>query len=174
MKTRFMPIVGVLLAAGIAVSAPAPRPEHLERLQRLQRDQKLVETLIEAGLVLAAEKDALGRAGCCNGLIRELAVEVRQAATSQDDDRAVEMGGHLEAIVRQGVAHNLRAARKATAPGSDRDKKMHQIGTAADVKIQPLEVLLENIAPPQRERLADLLARMQQARLEVAKSMQLP
>jgi hypothetical protein len=126
---RYFPLL--FLVAGLAALASAQeRPSPIpgpERILQAQRNEKLVDTLVTGGLDLARAPDRLARAKCCNELARSLAAEIKQAAEDHDGDRAVELGRHLQALLKNGVAANLVKERASVPQGSAREPELRQV-----------------------------------------------
>lgn len=122
-----LPIAAIFLTTLAWADDPAPAPSDAERAQLFQRDRALIQVLVRGGLRLAAEEDALGRAGSCADVAEQLAAEIRQAADSRQGDRAAELGDHLRALLDDGVSLNLNGARSIIPPGSADEKKLHAV-----------------------------------------------
>jgi hypothetical protein len=114
-----------------------------ERARQFQRNRDLIQTLVHGSLRLATEDDPLKRAEQCNGLAEQLAAAIRQAAECRDTTRVVELGQHLHALLEQGIAANLRTARKQIPPGSTLEKQLERVRKQAADLVQPLEEQLE-------------------------------
>jgi hypothetical protein len=107
----------------------------------LQRDQELIETLVDSGLALAGQDDPLERAAQCNKLADSLAKEIRHAGVDRDGARVAELGRHLRVVLESGVADNLRVARSAIARGSPRERTLLEFSTLVkDVEAQLRQV----------------------------------
>ncbi len=110
------------LATAGETSSPGP-----ERILQAQRNQKLVDKLVDGGLKLAREDDRVKRAEYCNNLAKNLVEEIRQAADDHDGDRVVELGRHLQALLKNGVAGNLSKERSQVPSGSAREKDLESV-----------------------------------------------
>jgi hypothetical protein len=155
-----------------AADAPANR-EAAERARRLQRNRPLVEELVEGGLRLAGEKDALRRADRCNDLARHLADEIGTAADHNEGARAAELGQHLNDLLEQGVAGNLSEARSHIPAGSSEEEQLRDVHDRAAGLLGPLEQQLQNVADPRtRDDLRHTLGAVQAARAHIGKAIQ--
>ena len=131
-----------LLMIGFAALATAQVPQSSspgpERILQAQRNQKLVEKLVAGGLNLARAADRLDRAKYCNDLARSLAEEIKQAADDHDGDRAIELGRHLQDLLKNGVAANLNKERSQFPQGSARETDWTRIRDESDRITAPL------------------------------------
>jgi len=103
-----------------------------------QRNQKLVDMLVAGGLNLARIADRLDRAKYCNELARSLAEEIKQAADDHDGDRAVELGRHLQDLLKNGVAANLDKERSQVPKGSARENDLTRVKDESEGITEPL------------------------------------
>src|SRR4051812_43463174 len=100
------PLTGGLLLLPVLVGLLATlvwagdSPSGTERARLFQRDRDLIETLVDQGLRLAGEDDPLKRADCCNGVVKHLADELRQAADNREGARMAELSLHLHAVLK--------------------------------------------------------------------------
>ena len=136
------------LAALASADEPSAAPSDLGRLWQVQRNQNLVQELVEGGLNLARTEDHLQRARYCNELATNLAEEIRQAADDHDGDRAVELGRHLQDVLQNGVAANLNKERAQVPHGSTRETEMNsvriQTGDITDHLLKELDQILKD------------------------------
>jgi hypothetical protein len=153
MKRRGLLVVPLVALAGLAL-ADGPQTDLAvqERLKQFQRDERLIEMLIESGVQLAAAEDPLKRAEECNRLADGLAREVKRAVVDRDPARASDLGRHLEALLVRGVAGNLQRARADLPLDSLRRKDFQRIGKESQWLMQPLEDEIERMTPNERER----------------------
>jgi hypothetical protein len=107
--------------------ADAATPAEPRRIKQLQRNRKLIQTLVEGGLRLAGIDDTLDRADSCKQLAKGLASEIRDAAQHREGDRALEMGQHLRDLLQQGVAGNIRSVRPTVHHGSLAEKHLYDV-----------------------------------------------
>jgi hypothetical protein len=141
-----------LLMVGLAALASADEPSvataDLGRVWQVQRNQGLVQDLIEGGLHLAKAEDHLQRARYCNELATSLADELRQAADDHDGDRAIELGRHLQDVLQNGVAANLNKERAQVPHGSTRETEMNSVriesGNITDHLLKELDQILKD------------------------------
>lgn len=172
----FLTICAALTVAALALAGgpPVPPPDDVLQAQDLHRNRKLIEALILNGLSLAAEDDPLKRADTCNELAARFAGEIQQAATERDNGRAVELGDHLYSLLRQGVAGNLRTARRLIPLSSTDEWKIHQVGNRVSIITAPLEGLLQETSSTEAGELRRVLQKIRDARVEVEKTRQKP
>jgi hypothetical protein len=136
------------LAALASADEPSTAPADLGRVWQVQRNQALVQDLVEGGLHLAKAEDHLQRARYCNDLATSLADEIRQAADDHDGDRAVELGWHLQDVLQNGVAANLNKERAQIPHGSTRETEMNSVriesGNITDHLLKELDQILKD------------------------------
>ena len=164
MLPLFAPLFWVALAGAQPPPSDADEPGVV---RHLHRNRHLIRALVQGGLSLAREQDALRRADYCNGLARSVVGEIRQAADVQDNGRAIELGDHLQALLKLGVAGNLTSVRLVTPPGSTREIEMRRVSHQMNELTEPLQGLLEKLAPPDEEDLGRILTGLREARVEV-------
>jgi len=145
---RFLSVSFVLgVLAAVAWANPATRrPSDDVRRNQLKRNRDLVEKLVKGGLLLSDESDPLKRADHCNALALSLAREIEDAATNKEGPRAIEMGAHLEILLKQGVAGNLYAVLPEAPPRSTRWKQIGEVGKQTMAVMDPLEKRLKQAA----------------------------
>jgi hypothetical protein len=129
-------IIG-LAALAFAQEPRAPTPG-AERILQAQRNQKLVDRLVTGSLDLARAADRIDRAKFCNALARSLADEIKQAADDHDGDRAIELGHHLQDLLKNGVAANLNKERSQFPQGSARETALTQVWDESEQITEPL------------------------------------
>jgi hypothetical protein len=112
----------------------------------LRRNRDLISLLVNSGIALASEEDGLKRADQCGGLAKQLVGEIRQAAVDLDDARVLELGDHLNALLKRGIAPNLTIERLGTNLGSARDMQIRRVGAQVKELANPLEALVANKA----------------------------
>jgi hypothetical protein len=117
----------------------------VDPLLQFQRDQALIRSLVEGGLQLAGEDDALARARTCNTLAEQLSREIRQAAEEHDGPRAAFLANHLEALLVRGVASNAGRVRTAM-PDTRRKQALEDLVGAMDRATEPAETGLRQLA----------------------------
>lgn len=134
---------------------PASRLADKVRVQMLQRNKQVIQSLVDGGLKLAGEADPLKRADSCKDMVIILAGEIRQAAFGSDAARAVEMGQHLQNLLREGVADNLSTVRRNAPVGSVFEPELRRVGDWVAEVTQPLEEQLSlstNLDDSHRQR----------------------
>jgi hypothetical protein len=168
------PILTIPVALALAVLAAAQDPagpaDEAARLGQLRRNRALIQDLVASGLSLAAEEDPLKRADSCHGLAQCVVGEIRQAAAQQEHDRAVELSDHLHALLKLGVAGNLRTVRLESSPSSTREVEVQRVGAQVRELVAPLEELLGELEPDAGE-LRRVLRNVREARAEVEKAL---
>jgi hypothetical protein len=118
-------ILFVFLAA--LASADTPIGTSSEKQGRfLQRNASLIEKLVDDGMELAAQSNALDRAKACGTIATRLAGEIEKATDNKDTARAAELSQHLRLVLQRGIAANLTAARREIHPGSADEKKLFE------------------------------------------------
>jgi hypothetical protein len=141
-----------------------------EAARQFQRDRLLVVALVEGGLRLAVEEDALKRADACSRLADPLARAIKQAALDKDAGRATSLGYHLKALLIQGVARNVGLARKTMLTGSPREAELRRLGEQTVRFTKPAEEGLSNLAAGDPEQIAPVLLAVHQGRAEVERA----
>jgi hypothetical protein len=170
----FLPGLVVLACTILAVGQEPAVPDEALLSHALHRNRDLIQALVRGGLSLAAEDDPVKRADSCNELAVRFAGEIRQAATQRDAVRAVELGDHLYALLKQGVAFNLSIARRLTPPGSAHELEINRVGGRVPQITEPLEKLLQNPDGVDPREWKHVLKRLQDARWEVEKAWKKP
>src|SRR5207248_2002719 len=124
-----VPTPGVVFAA-LAAAPPAPPLSLAEQAQHFQRNRKLIEKLVDSGMVLALarDEDALRRVTCCSELARSLGDEMKQAAQEREGGRVAELGQHLQLLLKDGLAITLQKARRQIPPGSAELDQLIEVG----------------------------------------------
>ena len=154
-----------LSALAHADSALTPRPPH--EVVQFQRNLPLVEALIDSGVRLVEEEDALVRAEACAAVARRFVSEIELAAEQDDALRTVELGRRLHDLLRYGVAENLRSARRRIPQGSTGELRWQQVNRLALDLMKPFhESLVRAGTVEDRQEfraLVDDLLRRQQA-----------
>jgi hypothetical protein len=67
-----------------------------------------------------------------------LADEIKQAADDHDADRAIELGRHLQELLKNGVAVNLTKERRLVLKGSAREKALNYVKDVSEKITEPL------------------------------------
>lgn len=106
--------------AGAQGPAPAPRLTAADQLRLLRANRVLLTDLVTNGVELGNADRLPDRADACRRSARFLGVALQNAAGADDPDRVAELGGHLEAVVRDGLVPILDEG-KATIPPESQD-----------------------------------------------------
>jgi len=160
------------LAAAAGAENPGRRPSDHVRIDQLKRNRDLVEALVKGGVHLAGESDPLKRADYCNGLATSLAREIEEAAARKEGARAVEMGQHLQVLLKQGVAGNVYSvAPEAPPPGSTRWKQLGEVGQHTMDVMGPLQKRLRQAAAADPADMRRALEAIDDGRAEVEKAL---
>ena len=161
--TLFIVLAALVGAQGPTAGSPA------DQAKLLSRNRQLLRMTVENSLDLGAKESHLEKAGTCNRLVKVWAGEVERAAKSDEVARAVELGEHLNRVVEQGVAGNLRSARKRIEVGSPMEQQMFDRRDEVVSALASLETTLGVAARDHRE-LAAVLTALSQARRSVQAS----
>jgi len=143
----------VVFAVGSAIvgaeGPPAGKRNWVEQYDLYQRNKELVRELVDRSLELTTQADPLQRVETANWVARLLAKEIQEAAGRGEDDanRVVELGGHLRAVVRDGIIPNISQARAVIQPGSDGEKRLFRGRDATLDVIGSLEGVIAGDAP---------------------------
>jgi len=141
-----VPLFLALLASLVWADESNTRPTGAERARLYSRDRGLIETLVQEGLRLAQTDDPLKRADCCNGMARHLAHEIQDAATHREGNRVSELGHHLHAVLKNGVAANLISACDGPVPPTSTfEKDLREVHKHTVDFLQPLEDQLRDL-----------------------------
>ena len=150
---------------------PTAGPADSERVRQFQRNRPLVRELVTGGLNLAAEPEALKRADYCNNLAEYLVREIQEAAVNKEGDRALELGRHLNTLLKGGVADNLRAVRLGTNAGSALELELRRVRDRAAEVTKPLEEQLERASETEPGDMRHTLQAVHDGRSEVEKAL---
>jgi hypothetical protein len=143
----------LLCATAVTAVAPVAGQETVdERTQRLQRDEELIEVLVQGGIDLAGEDDPLKRADQCNVIADALAREIKRAVGKKDGLRAALLGEQMQAILEQGVVVNLHQARETLAPDSPAEEQINKLGQKVANSARSIEEEVSSNADPDRWR----------------------
>jgi hypothetical protein len=168
-------LIAALTCALVAVAAdnePTKDTTSSEPTQQLAQNRRLVEVLVNGAVELAAENDPLKRADCCQRLAQEFKREILEAASQEDSRRVIELTEHFEALLRQGIAANLRLSRQGSLSGPVPAGARDLCRGVGQMSLS-IEVLLENFKTSdhvERERLGELLQRIRSARQDIAQA----
>lgn len=142
-------LLGIVAAASWA-DAESERPplSPVERLQMFRQNQKLIESLVDNGVKLAAVDDPLKRASACNDVAKDFVEEMEGAI--DDGDRLTELAGHLRTLLERGLAANLNRASGTIPVGSAREQQLYDVHRETTRVLKPLETRLDKAIPPRR------------------------
>jgi hypothetical protein len=113
-----------VLFASLALADPTPGLSPKERVEQFRRNRALIEWMVDNSLKLLEKDEPLHRATVCREMADQLAEEIRQANKGSDGARAVELARHLNVLLKQGVAANLKAASKVIPPGTSEYERL--------------------------------------------------
>ena len=137
---RSMTVVRVLLllvsfaalAAWAGAQGPPPPLSPADRAKLFKSDRALLDQLIDHGIGLSNFDNHLERAQECRKTAKTLANYLERAAKDeQDPDRVAEMTGLLTELVRDGLAPNLKVARRDNPKGSPGFEAVQKLGETA-------------------------------------------
>lgn len=168
MKRILLLAFAFLALAVLACADEVPAPAPAEQAERFHRNRELVQTLVENGLLLASEESPLRRAEHCNTMGRLLADEISLAARGQEGYRALELGGHLQLLLHEGVAGLLKDASGQIDVSSPGQKELKRIRQNVRNLTQPVE---DQLKLRDDEQLREALKAVEAGRLEVEKAL---
>ncbi len=168
----FLPLIVSALGALALADEPASAPVNEGRIRQLERNQSLLQELVQGGVSLAKAEDALQRAEYCNDMVKSLAEEIKRAAKDHDGDRALELGKHLQDLLERGVAFNLTKESRQTPGGSTRMKDLKGVRSNATKTMQDLEENLRKAAASDPENMREALEAVQDGRASLANVIQ--
>jgi hypothetical protein len=149
----------------------AASPAAVERARQFRRNRVLVEKLVQYSLYLAAEEEPLRRAGHCTDLAESMADEMQKSAQNKEGPRVLELGQHLNALLRYGVAANMNAVRgqaEVIPPESSLAKQLQEVQERTKLAVGPLEQYLEQATDGgDRQELRAALKAVHDGRMEV-------
>jgi hypothetical protein len=163
-----VPLVVIALAALALADQPSSAPVKEARIRQLERNQDLLEKLVQGGVDLAKAEDRLKRVRCCNEMLKSLADEIKQAAKEHDSDRALELGKHLHDLLERGVAGNLTRESRQIPGGSARMEDLRLVRAKATKIIAPLEEELQKTASGDADDMKDALEVVQKGQAALA------
>jgi hypothetical protein len=144
MRSRLLLLSLALLLVPAVVAENTPTPlSTAEQARQFEQNLPLLQTLVESSLRLADDDDPFQRAQDCAFLADKLAAALGEALDRSDAARSDELATHLHAVVNQGLAVNLRAAREHVPPGSTPDREMQALVERLVQRLAPLEQRLE-------------------------------
>jgi DNA anti-recombination protein RmuC len=169
-----LPVLAATLICVTAGQNAGPPPGVAARAAQFESNYGLFQVLVENGLRLAGEDDALKRADYCDGLVERFAAELKKASADNNQARVAELGQHLHDLLSEGVAANLRAARQQLPADSDLVKSLHSVRAQAERSLAPVEEQLKQSAGTNSEHAGQrVLKLIRDARSELDKSLEL-
>lgn len=142
-----LPVLLALL--GLAGHAFAVQDTVEDRAQQLQSDDEMLDVLVAGGLKLAREDDPLKRADECNEIAAVLARGIKKAVGKKDGARATLLGEQMQAILEQGVAVNLTAARATAKHDSAGEAAIAKLGQNVADSARSIEEEVQRVAEPE-------------------------
>lgn len=125
MRTVFTTTILLALAAWAGAQGPSRAPLSADAQIHLHRANKtLLTDLVNNGIALGATDNPVGRVEACQATARVLGVALCRAAEANDGDRVVELGDHLELVVRDGLAPLLDETKLHISPESPEYKRL--------------------------------------------------
>jgi len=111
---------GFLVVALLCSQAGAENPPKLTALQQqqlFQKNRQLIQTLVDGSVEMSnVSNDYTQRSRVYRRMILEFQKELTTAADQNDPNRVVEIGKHLDTVMRQGLAPTLKVARGRLGP----------------------------------------------------------
>ncbi len=107
-------ILACFLALSAWAGAQAPQRTALSAADQLRlhrANRVLLADLVDRGIELGVTDSTVGRVEACQKTARVLGVALSRAAQADDADRVVELGNHLELVVRDGLVPMLDEAK---------------------------------------------------------------
>jgi hypothetical protein len=171
MRRLWLVPIPLLFAVAVVWADDRATRAETERARKVQRDRELIEELVNLGLRLAEDEDALKRAGHCSGTAERFAREISAAAGNREGSRALEMSQHLKDLLQRGVAENLRTARELIPVGSAEEQTLNEVQHHTAEVVLPLEEELQQALKKDRSGdLRETLSAIQSGRSQVEKA----
>ncbi len=153
-------VVLAFLAAWAGAQGPAPSAA-AEKLRLHRANRTLLTDLVGGGVRLAGADHPVARAEACQQTARAVGIAVRRAAEANDAGRVAELGGHLDALVGDGLVPLLDDATRTIPAASPDAARLRAVRTATAADLDATEAAL----PPGgdaglRARLAELRERL--------------
>ena len=164
-------ILVLLAATALTGHVLAGDESAADRARELERDQNMVQALIDSGLKLAAEKDPLRRADQCNRLADKFAAEIMLSVQRKDVQRAAVLGEQMQALLTGGVARNLTVALARTSPKPD-EPEIHRLAGAVSLTAKSIEDELGNHPELQPEEMLFTLQAVARGKADVELAVQ--
>jgi hypothetical protein len=162
--------VGIIAAGHVLAGEETPE----ERAQQLQRDQALIQALVDGGLQLAAEDDPLCRADYCNKIADNLAREIKQAIQKKDATRATQLSEQMQLLLVHGVAGNLGLARESMGADSPRVPELEKVGADVIGFAKTIEDEIGEHPAPVKDKMLPTLQAVAKGKTEVEKILKGP
>ncbi|QVL34617.1 hypothetical protein KIH39_12120 [Telmatocola sphagniphila] len=133
------------LSLWAGAQSPKSRPRVDEQLKLFERNQVMIEKLIDGSLQISRSRDALSKSKAYEEILKEMQQEIKLAAAGQETSRLKELVTHLGTVLLQGLVPNLENARKSIAPGSQDEKALYAVkNSTGDVVNSVLKSIPEN------------------------------
>jgi hypothetical protein len=160
-----------VLFASLALADLTPGLSPKERIEQFRRNRALIEKMVNNSLKLADKNEPLQRAEVCREMAEQLAEEIRQANADANGARSVELSRHLNVLLKQGVAANLKAANKGIPDGASEKKRLEteQEGVIGTLRELEANWLMVGGIPSEDDNRA--LREVQEGRAAVEKAM---
>lgn len=140
-----------LMAAGLVFAAAEPGPSAAEQALRFQRNERLIQSVVDGSLLLASESDPVKRADVCKQIAKVFAEEIQRAAVDHEGPRAAELSGYFSTVLERGVAFNLQSAGEKVPLVSMQNGPLLEIGAQVAQIAQPLEAELRRDGDPRTQ-----------------------
>lgn len=144
MKIKLIPVAALLVALCGLLRGQEPSAKAPDRLRQFRSDLALVEKLVNQSVQLSLPIAPLQRAESFQGVAETLVREIRQSAGNDDENRALQMGDFLQAVLSRGVAENLAGARRAALGNPSREPEWRSVGERT---LQFIQLLAAGMAP---------------------------
>jgi hypothetical protein len=129
----YMLVVFAPLAGWAGAQNPAQPLSPEDKLRLLQTNSALIDNLVRDGIALSGANDSVTRAERCRHASLSLAEAIKQAATTEDAERVVELTGLFREVVSDGLVPTMREAQQNVPPQSPAAKALSTLqGLAAN------------------------------------------
>jgi hypothetical protein len=99
-----------------------------QQQQLFQRNRAMIQTLVDSSVEISNQSnDYLKRSEAYRKVIMEFQRELGNAADGSDAARIAELGKHLDTVMRQGLAPNLKRAHDQIGPNGTGSKELRDI-----------------------------------------------
>lgn len=165
-------LLAVVVVQAIVLEPEAPAAPAAERAGSFHRNRGLIGRLVQSGLRLAVAENAVERANCCADLAEDLAEEIEQAAENREAARVAELGQHLSALLKQGVADNVRDRSDDVLRDTSLKRDLEKVGQRTTAVVKPLEEQLQRAADAEnREQMQHALKAVHDGRTAVEQAL---